>query len=270
MCEKPLARTADEAYKLWRAAEAADVVHMCAFNYRFFPAIRLARQFLEAGRIGEIVHFRSRFLLASALDVHTTETEWRLRRETAGSGVVADLASHHIDLARFLVGEPVAVSATTRTFCSERHGIGVDVEDSVHAILEFDGGAVGTLEASTVSGGHVLHSSVEIEGKRGSLRFELSDLNNLTVADRSSIRTLSGASPDAPFMNFWWPSRHPIGWSASFLHQLQHLLCSIRQGKSVEPYGASFADGYRCAEACDAMLRASASNGRESITYRAP
>jgi predicted dehydrogenase len=268
LCEKPLGRTADEAFEIWAAAARAGVVHMCGFNYRFVPAIRLAREMLEAEELGEVYHFRSRFLNRSAIvrEAHGAG-EWRFRRETSGSGAVGDIGSHHIDLARYLVGEPVGVSAVTQTI-GRPGDAAVDVDDAFSAIVEFDTGASGTIECSRVAGGHQNQNAIEVEGARGSLSFDIQDLNVLHVSDGTRSSRVSVTEPHHPFMEFWWPTPHPLGWGASFIHEFHHLLSAIGNGMPVAPHGASFEDGYRCAEVCDAILRSAAHGRREAIEYR--
>jgi predicted dehydrogenase len=117
VCEKPLGRTAEESYEIWQRVEAAGVKHMTAFNYRFVPAVRLARQLLDAAELGEIHHFRGRYLQEWG---STTDMQWRFERDAAGSGAVGNLGAHVADLARYLVGEISAVSASTRTFVPGR------------------------------------------------------------------------------------------------------------------------------------------------------
>ena len=112
-CEKPLGRTADESYEIWQRVQAAGVKHMTAFNYRFVPAVRLARQMIESGELGEIHHFRGRYLQEWGT---TTDDAWRFHADAAGSGALGDLGAHVIDLARYLVGEITSVSAEIRTF----------------------------------------------------------------------------------------------------------------------------------------------------------
>ena len=150
LCEKPLARTAKEAAKMLEAVEKAGVVHMVAHNYRFVPAIRLARELIESGQLGEIYHFRAVYLQEWIMDP-AFPFVWRLDKSIAGSGTLGDLGSHIIDLARFLVGEPRKVSAMAKTFIKQRSipggGIGeVTVDDAFAATLEFENGAMGTLE----------------------------------------------------------------------------------------------------------------------------
>src|SRR5690349_20754883 len=113
VCEKPLGRDADESYDIWKQVAATGVKHMTAFNYRFVPAVRLARQMIEAGELGEIYHFRGRYLQEWGA---TAAAVWRFDRDAAGSGALGDLGAHVVDLARYLVGEIEAVSASTRTF----------------------------------------------------------------------------------------------------------------------------------------------------------
>jgi len=266
LCEKPLGRDAAEARAMWEAAEAAGVVHMCAFNYRFFPAVRLARQMVEAGAIGRVHQFRSRFLLASGA-TDTDESAWRLRRESAGSGVVGDLLAHHVDLARYLVGELASVSAATRTWAAQRSGVAVDVEDAAVCVVEFDGGAIGTLEAARMAPGHVLDSIVEIDGASGSLRFDVQRLNELTVSDAAGVRTINVTEADHPYIELWWPRGQGIGWGDSFVHEQRHFLGAAAGAWPVAPHGATFLDGLRCAEVCDAILAAAASGARERIGH---
>jgi predicted dehydrogenase len=268
LCEKPLGVSAEDAFLSWGAVEGWGVVHMCAFNYRFMPAIRLARQIIEAGDIGEVHHFRSRFLLSSAVEADGSETPWRLRKETAGSGAVGDLGSHHIDLARYLVGEPASVAALAKTFLPAREGVQVDVDDAFQAVVEFESGATGTLEASRVAGGQTVHSSIEIDGSRGSLAFDMQRLNELRLSHGDGFKPIPVTDPRQPLMEHWWPKGHPLGWAESFTHEIDHFLRAVAGEHSVSPYGATFEDGYRCAEVCDAILRSAASGRREPIEYR--
>ena len=268
ICEKPLGRNASEAQAMLEAAESAGVVHMCGFNYRFFPAVRLARDLIAAGEIGEPRQFRSRFLLGTGAVPHSDETAWRLRRESAGSGVVGDLLAHHVDLARYLIGEVDSVGASTRTWQAKRSGVEVEVEDSVVCVAEFDGGAVGTLEAARLLAGHVLESVVEVDGSRGSIRFDVQRLNELTISDPSGAKTINVTEAHHPYIELWWPRGQGIGWGDSFVHELRHFFGAVAGAWSVAPHGATFFDGLRCAEVCDAVLAAAESGRRELVEYR--
>jgi predicted dehydrogenase len=275
LCEKPLGRNADESFAVWQGVENAGVKHMCGFNYRFVPAVRLAKEIIDAGDIGEPRHFRARYLQESMIDPARAMT-WRLSKESAGSGAVGDLGAHLIDLGRYLVGEVSAVMAATRTFIAERPGGKVDVDDAFEAVVEFEGGAVGTLEASRLCPGRKNALSWEINGSRGSLGFDLERLNELQVARRDphsgrlgdGFRTVLVSEAQDPFWENWWPPGHLIGWEHTFVHEIHHLLTAIAEDGPVGPHGATFEDGYRAAEICDAILRSATTGRREQISYR--
>ncbi|MGH2867813.1 MAG: Gfo/Idh/MocA family protein [Solirubrobacteraceae bacterium] len=269
VCEKPLAVAADQAFEMWDAAERAGVIHMTAFNYRFFPAIRLARQMIEEGELGELYHYRSSFLDASAVDPAKGKTAWRFQREHAGSGALGDLGAHHIDTARYLVGEPTHVMGAARTFVEARGGVAVDVDDAFEAVVEFDNGAIGTIEASRVAAGYVNESRIQVDGSRGSIAFDVQNLNRLRFGEfGKGFRDILVTERDHPFSPYWYPPGHPLGWDDSFTHELDHFFRAIAGEHSVTPHGASFEDGYRVAEICDAILRSAASGHREEISFR--
>lgn len=257
LCEKPLGRTAEESHEIWVEAEKAGVVHMCGFNYRFVPAVRLARELLEAGELGEIFHFRARYLQSWGIDAPPA---WRFEREAAGSGALGDLGAHIVDLGRYLVGEPVAVSAAVRTYIE-----GHEVDDAFVATVEFESGAIGTLEASRLARGRINSNAFEVNGSKGSLAFDVERLNELEVADEKAFRRVLVTEPEHPFMRFWWPPGHIVGWGDTFTHEIHHLLSAIAGEGNVAPHGATFEDGYRCAVVCDAILRSAESGRRETI-----
>jgi predicted dehydrogenase len=272
LCEKPLGRTVDEARRLWVEADRASVVHMCGFNLRFLPAVRLARELIGRGELGEITHFRARFLASSALRADQRRT-WRFDRRESGSGAVADLGSHLVDMARYLAGEVVAVAAATRTFVEERDGEQVDVDDAFAAVVELESGGIGTLEASRAAGRRSNEFTFEVDGTRASLGSRIDRLNELElISERKQTRRIDVTDPGDPFMRrYGWPSPgHAIGWGDSFVHELGHLLEAVSGSGTVTPRGADFEDGYRCAEVCDAILRAAESGRRETIDYRTP
>ncbi|HEY2657597.1 MAG TPA: Gfo/Idh/MocA family oxidoreductase, partial [Solirubrobacteraceae bacterium] len=255
ICEKPLARSADESYNVWRAVDATGVKHVCAFNYRFVPAVRMARQIIESGKLGEIHHFRGRYLQEWLIDPAAPAT-WRLDRHQAGSGALGDLGAHVIDLARYLVGEIGAVSGQLRTFVGERAGTPVTVDDAFEAVLEFTGGAVGTIEATRFAAGRKNQLAWEINGSRGSLAFDLERLNELQVSTGTAgFTTRLVTEAGDPFLSYWWPAGHTIGWEHTFVHELHHMLEAIVENRPIGPHGATFEDGYRAAEVCDAIVR---------------
>jgi predicted dehydrogenase len=261
ICEKPLGRNAAESYETWQRVAATGVKHMCAFNYRFVPAVRLARNIIESGELGDIQHFRGAYLQ----EWGTTEGDiWRFQKELAGSGSLGDLGAHVIDLARYLVGEIANVSAITQTFIPDR-----DVDDAVESVVAFENGAVGTIEASRFCPGRKNSFTWQINGSKGSLGFDLERLNELQYSEgNAGFRTVLVSEADHPFWEYWWPQGHMIGWEHSFVHELHHLLTAIRDNTDVAPHGATLEDGYRAAEICDAMLRSADQGGRERVTYR--
>jgi predicted dehydrogenase len=261
ICEKPLGRDAAESYETWQRVKAAGVKHMCAFNYRFVPAVRLARQIIESGELGDIQHFRGAYLQEWG---RTEGDIWRFEKATAGSGSLGDLGAHVIDLARYLVGEISAVSAMTQTFMPGR-----DVDDAVESVVAFENGAVGTIEASRFCPGRKNHFTWEINGSRSSLAFDLERLNELQYSEgNAGFRTVLVSEADHPFWEHWWPQGHMIGWEHSFVHEIHHFLGAIRGDGDVAPHGATFEDGYRAAEICDAMLRSAEQGARETVAYR--
>jgi predicted dehydrogenase len=266
LCEKPLGRDADESLEIWRQVAATGVKHMCAFNYRFVPAVRLARELIDAGELGEIRHFRGRYLQDWG-DDPTLDT-WRFNADEAGSGALGDLGAHVVDLCRYLVGEIATVSALVKTFLPGRQ-----VDDAVEAAVEFEGGAVGTIESTRLALGRRNAFQWEINGTKGSLYFDMERLNELQVfkadGDRArGFKTVLVSEGDHPFWEHWWPPGHIIGWGDTFVNEIHHLLEAIARDKEVGPHGATFEDGYRAAEVCDAIVRSSESGRRETLSYR--
>jgi predicted dehydrogenase len=267
LCEKPLGRTAEESFEIWQEVEAAGVRHMCAFNYRFVPAVRFARELVDAGELGEVRHFRARYLQDWGDDA-SLDT-WRFDADAAGSGALGDLMAHVVDLARFLNGEPATVQGFTHTFLPNRQ-----VDDAVEAAVTFENGSVGTLEATRFAHGRRNALQWEINGTKGSLAFDMERMNELQVfradGDRArGFKTVLVSEADHPFWQHWWPPGHIIGWGDTFVHELHHFLEAIASDTAVAPYGADFEDGYRAAEICDAIVRSGGDGGRETISYRA-
>lgn len=279
LCEKPLARTAKEAASMLDAVTKAGVKHAVAFNYRFVPAVRLARDLIEQGRLGQIYHFRAVYLQEWIMPHYGTPHIWRLDKSLAGSGALGDLGAHSIDLARFLVGEPRRVSAETQTFIKERPDSSgvmkkVDVDDAFVATVEFENGAIGSFEASRYAGGRKNYNSFEINGEKGSIVFNLERLNELQVfwvgeepRETQGFHSINVSESYHPWWSNWWPQGHIIGWEHTFVHEINHLLDAIVNNKPVAPYGADFTDGYRNAVICDAILQSAQDGRRVDIKY---
>lgn len=279
-CEKPLARNAEEARTMLEAVEKAGIKHMVAFNYRFVPAVRLAYDLIASGRLGQIYHFRALYLQEWIMPHYGTPKIWRLDKDVAGSGAIGDLGAHIIDLAHFLVGGMKSISAVTRTFIEERpltdgSGTGkVDVDDAFVATVEFENGAIGTLESSRFAAGRKNYNCFEINGEKGSVHFNLERLNELQVfwvgeepKETQGFHNVLVTEGHHPWLEHWWPHGHIIGWEHTFVHEISHLLDCIVNNKDVAPYGATFEDGYRAAVICDAIAESAQAKRQVDIRY---
>ncbi len=277
--EKPLGRNTDECKQMWDAVKKAGVKHQVAFNYRFVPAVRLVKDLIREGKLGRIYHFRATYLQEWIADPDFGMV-WRLDKAVAGSGTIGDLGSHIIDLGRYLIGEPKSVMARTETFIPERKGAEgktekVLVDDAFQAIVEYDNGAVGTLEASRFCPGRKNYNTFEINAEHGSIRFNLEEFNELEVfwkhgpVDRQTMGFTKVLVSESyhPFWSNWWPQGHFIGWEHTFVHELNHFLDAVVNNKSVTPDGPDFEDGYKNAVICDAILDSARSRKQVDIKY---
>ena len=280
LCEKPLGRTAEESKAMLDAVEKAGVKHMVAFNYRFVPAIRQARELIESGALGRIYHYRAMYLQEWIMPHYKTPKIWRLDKAQAGSGALGDLGAHIIDLAHYLVGEVSSVGAMARTFIEERPlpeggGTGpVDVDDAFVATVEFANGALGTLEATRFAAGRKNHQVIEINAEKGSIRFNLERFNELEVfwvddapKQTQGFHQVLITEAHHPFWENWWPHGHVIGWEHTFVHEITHLLDCIVNGNDVAPHGATFEDGYKAAVVCDAIIESSERRKQSDVRY---
>ena len=206
--EKPLARTAAEAFAIWEAAENAGVRHMCAYIHRFIPALQLARQMIGDGAIGRVRHFRSSFLID--MQHPDGSLSWRYSTGLAGGGATGDLGSHHIDQARFLVGEVRRVNAMARSWSKDTKERNLDVNDDWFvAGAELDDGVTAVFEASRVVEGHPLTGRIEVDGTLGTLRWEMERVSELYLTEpRKGRRIISVVAPEHPYSDFWLPVRH--------------------------------------------------------------
>ncbi|MDE0111430.1 MAG: Gfo/Idh/MocA family oxidoreductase [Albidovulum sp.] len=270
--EKPLAATASEAFEIWKAAENAGIVHMCAFLHRFIPALRLARQIIQEGRLGQIRHFRSNFLL-NMQHIDSVLT-WRYDRKIAGAGATGDLGSHHIDLARYLVGEVARVNSMTKSWSRDSSGRVSDVnEDWFASAAEFENGGTASFEASRLPEGHMLTGCIQVDGTRGTLSFDMQRLNELNFAEPGKgPRRIWAATGNDPFGDFWLPvgiqGAHPAGWRDCFAYQAHHMLHAVATGRALDDDAATFEDGYRVAEIVEAILESAASGKARDVRFR--
>lgn len=255
ICEKPLALGVADAERLLDAADAAGVKHMTCFNYRFMPAVALARQLVKEGEIGELHQVRFRY-----------SQEWRtdLNAELpAPAGALTIIGCHAVDQARFLVGEITGVAARfgSPVTTPRRHfrGRPVEQDDTVAMLVEFDSGLVGTVDASLVSPGRRNMLAWELNGSKGSLSWSLEELNHLRVFRRGAGRTQGFSEvivceSDHQLAAPWWPSGHVLGWEHGHINMLAHFLRSVVNGHPIGPLAASFADGVQAARVAEAAV----------------
>jgi predicted dehydrogenase len=280
LCEKPLARTAAESQTMLDAVKKAGVKHMVAFNYRFVPAIRQIRELIDSGALGRIYHWRAVYLQEWIMPHYGTPKIWRLDKSVAGSGALGDLGAHIIDLAHYLVGDVKSLSAYTKTFINERplpdgSGVGkVDVDDAFVAAVEFENGALGSLESTRFAAGRKNYNCFEINAEKASIRFNLERFNEFDIfwvgtepketQGWTNVLTTEGYHP---WWENWWPHGHIIGWEHTFVHEITHLLDCIVNDKPVGPHGATFEDGYRASVICDAIVDSARSKKQVDIKY---
>lgn len=279
ICEKPLGMNPEESKAMLEAVEKAGVKHLTGYNYRFVPAIRLARELIESGRLGRIYHFRGVYLQEWVLPHYNQPMTWRLDKDVAGCGALGDLGAHLIDLSRFLVGEVETVSAMTRIFIDERPtGDGsmapVEIDDAFVATVGFENGAIGTLEATRFAAGRKNHQVIEINGEKGTIKFDLERLNELDVywieeepKETQGFKNVLVSEPYHPWWSNWWPQGHMIGYEHSFIHELTHMLDCVVNDKDVAPYGATFLDGYRADCVVAAILESAETKRQVDVVY---
>ncbi|WP_082581899.1 Gfo/Idh/MocA family protein [Arthrobacter sp. Soil761] len=253
LVEKPLANTLAEAELMTAAAakaRARGVQSMIGFNYRRVPALALARELIAEGRLGTVRHVRAAYLQDWLADDQSPMT-WRLRKETAGSGALGDIASHAIDQIQHLTNETVnEATGTLRTFVTKRPGNqgpeDVTVDDAVWATLGMTGEVGASVEASRVASGQKNSLRIEVYGTAGSLLFDLENLNELRFLDATvpareqGFRRILVNEPEHPYLEAWWPQGHIIGWEHTFTHQVRDFLTAIRDQTPPSP---SFEDG---------------------------
>jgi predicted dehydrogenase len=280
ICEKPLANNAIEAAAMSSAATDAaksGVKSMVAFNYRRVPALAVAKQLIDSGKIGDIFHVRANYLQDWIIDPEFPLV-WRLDKKTAGSGALGDIAAHIIDASYFLTGSKISrVSGQLKTFIKERplpgtytglsagsgRGRGeVTVDDTAVFTANFDNGAIGTFEATRFAAGRKNAMSIEINGSRGSLYFNFEDMNELLFHDHTlpsseaGFRKILATDGDQPYVAAWWPPGHIIGYEHTFTHEIYDFVKAIDDNTNPTP---SFADGLYVQQVLDAV-EASAAN----------
>ena len=274
ICEKPLALNSEEALRMTEAVEAAKVPNLVSFNYRRIPAVTLAKQLIDEGRLGKIFHYRANFLQDWTISADVPQggmATWRLDAKAAGSGVTGDLLAHCIDLALWQNGPIQNLTAMTETFVKERKNVEtgtvepVKIDDACIFFCRFANGSIGNFESTRYARGHKALFTFEINGELGSLRWDLHDLHRLQYFNYRDEGILRGwrsihvSDSDHPYMKNWWVPGLQIGYEHSFVHQIADFLQGLAKGTPVSP---TFREALATQRICDAIL-ASAKSGQQ-------
>jgi predicted dehydrogenase len=277
ICEKPIARDAKEGLKMVKAVEKAGVANLVSYNYRRIPAVTLAKQLIDEGRLGRIFHYRAKFLQDWTISKDLPQGGdglWRLDVKVAGSGVTGDLLAHCIDTALWLNGGISSVSAMTETFIKQRkHQLTgkvekVGIDDACAFLARFQNGSLATFESTRYARGHKALYTFEINGEHASIAWDLHDLHRLQYFDHRDESKLRGwrsihiTDGEHPYMKNWWVPGLAIGYEHSFIHQLADFIQGLESGK---PAGPTFRDALETTKVCDAVLASAASGAWVNI-----
>lgn len=249
LCEKPLAMNLAEAREMTRAVEKSGKPNMVWFNYRRVPAISLAKQIIDEGRLGKIFHYRATYLqdwtISPKVPVGGAAT-WRLDKDVAGAGVSGDLSAHNIDTALWLNGSVARVFGMTEIFIRNRqHPDGtpasVEIDDVCTFLARFENGSNGTFEATRYARGRKNKNSFEINGEKGSLYFDLEDMHQLQYFNHEDPdhlqgwRTILVTGSEHPYMANWWVPGCVIGYEHTFINALADFLKGFEKNQRVRP-----------------------------------
>jgi len=277
LCEKPLARTLKEAAPMVDAIEKAGVLNTVWYNYRRVPAVTLAKQLIDEGRLGRIFHYRANFLQDWTISADLPQGGaglWRLDAASAGSGVTGDLLAHCIDTALWLNGSIKNVCATTETFVKERKHTAtgkvepVKIDDACTFFCRFENGSLGLFESTRYARGHKALYTFEINGEKASIKWDLHDLHRLEYFDYNDPGILRGwksihvTDGDHPYMKNWWVPGLQIGYEHTFVHQVADFLQGIAAGKPTSP---TFREALETQAVCDAVLDSADQNKWEDV-----
>jgi len=270
LCEKPLAMSVAEGEAMVKAVEKAGVANTVWYNYRRVPAVTLAKQLIDEGRLGRIFHYRAVFLQDWTISPDLPqggEALWRLDIDVAGSGVTGDLLAHCIDTALWLNGSIKSVSAMTETFIPERmHTLtgevqSVGIDDACAFLAVFENGSLSTFESTRYARGHKALYTFEINGEHASIKWDLHDLHRLEYFDHRddskvrAWRSIHVSDSDLPYMDHWWVPGLQIGYEHSFVHQVADFLAGLEKGEEVSP---TFAEALETQKVCEAVLTSAA------------
>jgi predicted dehydrogenase len=277
LCEKPLSMNLVEGQKMVDAIEKAGVPNTVWYNYRRVPAVTLAKNLIDAGRLGKIFHYRANFLQDWTISADLPQGGtglWRLDVAAAGSGVTGDLLAHCIDTALWLNGSINTVSAMTETFIKERkHNLTckvepVGIDDACAFLCRFENGSLGLFESTRYARGHKALYTFEINGEKASIKWDLEDLHRLEYFDHRDESIVRGwhsvhvTDGDMPYMKQWWVPGLQIGYEHTFVHQFADFLENVAKGQPTAP---TFRDALATQAVCDAVLDSAENNKWESV-----
>lgn len=277
LCEKPLALNPEEGARMVEAVEKAGVANTVWYNYRRVPAVTLAKQLIDEGRLGRIFHYRANFLQDWTINEDLPQggaALWRLDAKAAGSGVTGDLLAHCIDTALWLNGSISDVSAMTETFVKERmhNETGkmepVTIDDACTFMCHFKNGSLGLFESTRYARGHKALYTLEINGEKASIRWDLHDLHRLEYFDHSDDGIVRGwrsvhiSDGDQPYMDKWWVPGLNIGYEHTFVHQVADFIRSIDEGTPCSP---TFREAQETQQVCDAVLESAKSRSWQDV-----
>jgi predicted dehydrogenase len=277
VCEKPLALNVAQAEEMVKVVEEAGVPTLVSFNYRRVPAVTLAKQLIDEGRLGKIFHYRANFLQDWTISKEVPQggmATWRLDVKAAGSGVTGDLLAHCIDTAMWHNGPITDVCAMTETFVKERmhaetgkvEPVGID--DACTFICHYDNGSLGNFESTRYARGHKALYTFEINGEKASIAWDLHDLHRLSYFDHSDESIVRGwrsihvTDSDMPYMDKWWVPGLQIGYEHSFVHQVAEFMENLAKGKSTSP---DFREALATQYVCDAVLTSAKNKKWEKV-----
>ena len=269
VCEKPLALNAAEGRKMVEAVEKAGVANLVSFNYRRVPAVTLAKNLIDEGRLGRIFHYRANFLQDWTISADVPQggmATWRLDVKAAGSGVTGDLLAHCSDTAMWQNGRICCVNAMTETFIKQRKHAEtgkvqpVGIDDACTFFCRFDNGSLGNFESTRYARGHKALYTFEINGEKASIRWDLHDLHRLQWFDHRDEGKLRGwrsihvtdHGGGHPYMDRWWVPGLQIGYAETFVHQIADFLNGVSKGKPASP---TFREALETQLVCDAVLK---------------
>lgn len=278
LCEKPLSMDTAEGETMVAAVEKAGVANTVWYNYRRVPAVTLAKQLIDAGKLGRVFHYRANFLQDWTINEDVPQggaATWRLDAKAAGSGVTGDLLAHCIDTAIWLNGSITDVSAMTETFVKERMHAEtgkkepVEIDDACAFLCHFDNGSMGLFESTRYARGHKALYTLEVNGEHASLRWDLHDLHRLEWFDHSDEGIVRGwrsvhiSDSDQPYMDAWWVPGLNIGYEHTFVHQVADFLKSL--APNAAPCSPSFKDALETQRVCDAVLKSAKDRSWENV-----